>query len=279
MTEQMKRPVFEVSIAAIMIFQVAALFARSMLELSLMDEGYSRAIAEDLSYLVVPPLLLVLMFPYLKRCRRSLLSLFRGADLTVRLVVVSVLLGLSLRLAWWATLTLLIAVGVVRSPDPDAIVGPIVGFECPPAAIFLLSMLVTAILVPPVEEVVNRGFLLHRLLPRGRLMSIAVTAVLFAAMHKPGTWPVALAIGVILALQALNFGTLWAPVVAHATFNAAAVVDWECFRIIWNPPASDPALMSIAAVSFPVAVLALWMAILLVGKRAAGAAKHPGGRN
>lgn len=279
MTEQTKRPVFEVSIVAIMIFQVAALFARSMLELSLVDEGHSSAVAGDLSYLVVPPILLVLMFPYLKRCKDSLLSLFRRADLTVRLVVFSVLLGLMLRLAYWATLTLLIAFGVVRNPDPNAIVGPIVGFECPPVAVFLLSILVTAILVPPVEEVLNRGFILHRLLPRGRLTSIAVAAVLFAAMHKPGTWPVALAIGAILALQTLNFGTLWAPVIAHATFNAAAVVDWECFRIIWNPPAADPALLDIAAVSVPVAVLALLLAILLVGKRAAGAAKHPGGRN
>lgn len=83
----MGRPVFGVSVIAIMIFQVAALFARSMLELSLMDDGYSRAIAEDLSYLVVPPILLVLMFPYLKRCKDPLLSLFRRADLTLRLVV------------------------------------------------------------------------------------------------------------------------------------------------------------------------------------------------
>lgn len=279
MTERIKRPVFEVSVIAIMIFQVAALFARSMLELSLMDDGYSRAVAEDLSYLVVPPILLLLMFPYLKRCKEPLLSLFRRNDLTVRLVVFAVLLGLSLRLTYWATLTVLIALGVVRNPDPDAMVGPILGFQCPPPGILLLSIVVMAVLIPVIEEVVNRGFILHRLLPMGRVVSVAATAILFAVLHKPGTYPVAFVVGVILAIQTLNFRSLWGAVIAHAAFNAAAVLDWECFRIVWNPPVSDPALIRLAAFSAPVALLSISLAVLLASEKAAGAAKCPGGKN
>lgn len=279
MTKRIERPVFQVSVIAIMIFQVAALFARSMLELSLMDDGWSRAVAEDLSYLAVPPILLLLMFPYLKRCQGPLLSLFRRSDLTVRLAVFSVLLGLSLRLAYWATLTVLMAFGVVGNADPDAIIGPILGFQCPPPAVLLLSIVVMAVLVPVIEEIVNRGFILHRLLPRGRAVAVTATAVLFAVLHKPGTYPVAFVVGVILAIQTLNFRSLWGAVIAHAAFNAAAILDWECFRIVWNPPVSDPALVRLAALSAPVALLSLSLAVLLASEKAAGAAKCPGGKD
>ena len=69
MPQPIARPVFQVSIVAIMLFQVAALFTRSRLELSLVAGGVQEAVAKDLSYLVVPPILLVLMFPYLKRSK------------------------------------------------------------------------------------------------------------------------------------------------------------------------------------------------------------------
>ncbi len=266
----MGRPVFGVSVIAIMIFQVAALFARSMLELSLMDDGYSRAIAEDLSYLVVPPILLVLMFPYLKRCKDPLLSLFRRADLTLRLVVFSVLLGLTLRLTYWATLTVLIWLGVVGGNDPAASTGPIFGFGCPELPVLLLSLGVMALMVPLMEEVIHRAFIVHALLPKGFLVSIIVSALLFALMHKPSTYAVSFFAGVFFAIQLLNYRTLWASMITHATFNAAAVLDWDCLILVWNPPASDPAFSAIATISIPVALAGLVFAALLVSKKAAG---------
>ena len=271
MPQSIARPVFQVSVAAIMLFQVAALFARSRLELSLVRQGTREAVAKDLSYLVVVPILLVLMFPYLKRCKAQLLSLLRPSALTLRLVLMSLLLGLTLRLIYWSVLTVLVRIGHAANNGPNAIVGPLIGFECPSASIVLLSLGVMAILVPVVEEAINRGFILHALLPRGLILSIGLSAAFFALMHPPGTWLTAFVIGVLLAVQTLNTGTLWAAAIAHASYNAAAVLDWDCFRIVWNPPPSDPKLAIALFVAVPVIVLGACLAIYIVSRKTAGA--------
>src|SRR3546814_17945170 len=97
-----------------------------------------------------------------------------------------------------------------------------------------------AFLIPIMEEVIHRGFILHALLPRGLSISILLSALLFALLHPPVSYVFAFLTGVLLAVQTLNYGTLWAAVISHAGYNAAAVFDWECFQIVWSPPASDP---------------------------------------
>jgi membrane protease YdiL (CAAX protease family) len=268
--QQITRPIFSVSIFAIMIFQVAALFARSALEVSLITDGHQAAFAEDLSYLVVPPILAVLMFPYLRRCKRPLLELLKRTDFTLRLVVLSILLGLTLRVTYWAVLTLLIWLGIVGNVDPRAVIGPIIGFACPPLPVTLFSVGVVGILIPTVEEIVNRAFILHALLPRNVVAAVVISAALFAAMHRPSSYVLAFAIGSLLGIQILNYRTLWAPLITHATYNAATVLDWECFRLVWNPPASDPRLLVLAGISVPVALAGTLAALFLVSKKAAG---------
>lgn len=258
-----------------MLFQVAALFARSMLELSLIDNGLRSAVAQDLSYLAVPPILLVLMYPYLKRCKGALAGLLRASDVSMRLVVLSILLGLTMRITYWAGLTVLIWAGVVHNENPNAVVGPVFGFDCPPLPAVLLSLSVVALLIPVVEEIVNRAFILHALLPRGLVFSVILSALLFALMHRPGSYPLAFMVGVFLAIQVLNYRTLWAPVIAHASYNAATVLDWECFRIVWNPPASDPHLLGLTVIAAPVAVAGICIAALIVSKKAVGAREAP----
>jgi membrane protease YdiL (CAAX protease family) len=271
MPPSISRPVFQVSIVAIMLFQLAALFARSRLELSLVADGMSRAVAKDLSYLVVPPILLVLMFPYLKRCKAELLRLFRRSALTWRLVLLSLVLGLTLRLVHWTASTVLIRVGILANGDPNAIIGPLLGFDCPSPPILMLSLGVIAFLIPIIEETVNRGFILHALLPRDVVFSVGLSAALFAIMHPPGSYLIVFLFGVLVAIQTLNSGTLWGAVVAHATFNAAVVFDSECFRIIWNPPTSDPTLGILALIAAPVAVLGIGLAVYIVTRKTAGA--------
>ena len=271
MPHSIARPAFQVSVAAIMLFQVAALFARSRLELSFVEDGVQEALAKDLSYLVVPPVLLVLMFPYLKRCKTHLLALFRTSALTWRLVSLSLLLGVTLRVVYWSILTVLIRIGLVANDDPNAVVGPLIGFECPSSSILLLSLGVTAALIPVIEEAINRGFILHALLPRGLATSIGISAAFFALMHPPATYLTAFLIGVLLAVQTLNSGTLWPAVIAHGSYNAAAVFDWDCFRIVWNPPPSDPKLAIASLVAAPVATLGICLAIYIVTRRPAGA--------
>src|SRR5690606_26482166 len=150
--------------------------ARSALDLSLVKRGMDRAIANDVSYLVVPPLLAAFMFPYLRQHWGALRSLFQLRAVTLRLFVLALLLGLLLRITYWALLTVLIWAGVIGNDDPDAVIGPLLGFDCPPLPVLALSVLTMSLLVPVVEEIINRGFLLHTLLPRGLMLSIFLSA-------------------------------------------------------------------------------------------------------
>jgi membrane protease YdiL (CAAX protease family) len=263
-------PTFPVSVIAIILFQVAALFARSMLDLSLGARGMDPAVANDLSYLIVPPILLVLMFPYLRMCKNSLRELFAPSRLTARVVVLSIMLGLVLRLTYWASLTLLIGTGLITNDDPNAITGPILGFKCPTLLVLLLSLGVMSCLIPLIEEVINRGYILHALLQKGTVVAIVVSATAFAAMHEPGTYIVAFLIGLILAIQTLNYRALWGPIVTHATFNALAIIDWDCFRIVWNPPANDPVFTNVVWASLPITIAGVIVSLLLVNKKAVG---------
>jgi membrane protease YdiL (CAAX protease family) len=271
MTAETGRPVFRVSILAIMLFQVCALFARSALELFLVNNGSDRAVANDLSYLVVPPILGALLYPYLRQHRHALASLFRPCQLTLRLCCLSILLGFSMRVTYWAILTVLIWLGLIKNDDRGAIVGPVLGFDCPPFLVLALSFFVVAFLVPIVEEVINRGFLLHALLRKGAVVAAGLSACLFAVAHRTDTYLVAFVAGLFFGAQVLNARTLWAPLLAHAAYNASATFHWDCFQIIWNPPASDPGLAAVTRLAAPVAILGTVICCYLVSKKAIGA--------
>ena len=267
------RPVFRVSVSAIVLFQVAALFARSMLDLSLQRSGMDPSVANDLSYLVVPPILLVLMFPYLRRCRHSLRELFAPHRLTLRVVACSVALGLTLRLIWWASTTFLLSLGIFRESN-HPIVGLIIGFECPPTLILALSFLVMAGLIPLIEEVVYRGYIMHAILQRGTHVAIIMSALIFGFLHE-SPYVTAFLVGIFLALQAVNYRALWGPIITHATFNGAAVFDWDCFRIVWNPPVSDPVLAKLMWLALLACVGGTGLAMFLASEKAAGAKTLP----
>ncbi|MEX0976423.1 MAG: type II CAAX endopeptidase family protein [Woeseia sp.] len=264
-------PTFRVSVTAIVLFQVAALFARSMLELSLRAQGMGSDVANDLSYLVVPPILMILTFPYLRTCKDSLRKLFSVADLTIRVTLLSIALGLIMRLTYWASLTLLIGTGVIGNEDPNAIVGPLIGFDCPPAAVFLLSLAIMAVVVPVTEEVMHRGFFLFGLLSRGKNLAIILSAIYFALMHELSTYLPAFIVGLVLAVQVLNFRALWGPIITHATYNATATIDWDCFQLIWNPPAGDPTIVKLAWASIPIIIAGVTLSLLIVREKRAGA--------
>lgn len=268
-----RRPVFRVSVLAIMLFQVCALFTRSALDISLVRRGMDRAVANDVSYLVVPPILAIFMYPYLRRHWNALRSLFQPRALTLRLLVLAVILGLLLRLTYWALLTVLVWAGLITNEDPHAIAGPLLGFDCPPLPILALSIFTMSLLVPVVEEVVNRGFLLHALLPNGVIPAVILSALLFALAHQPGTYVAAFATGILLAVQTLNSNSLWAALTTHSTYNLVAIVDWDCFQIIWNPLAADPTLAAVTKVAAPVAVMGILFCCWLVSKKAIGATK------
>ena len=112
---------------------------------------------------------------------------------------------------------------------------PVFGFDCPEPAVLILTIVVTVILTPIVEETINRGFVLQALLHRGRWQAILVSALLFAIFHRPHSIVLATIVGIYLAVQFLNTRTLWACTITHGTYNAVATFDWSCVRSSWNP--------------------------------------------
>lgn len=261
-------PVLRAPIVAIMLFQVAALFARAFVETRLIDSGESRGLAQDLSYLVVPPILIVLMYPIFRRYGNFILSLLRRRDLTIRITILSVILGLSLRLTFWGGLISLISFGVLRNPDPNAVVGPLITFGCPDPSVLALSLLVVSFLIPVTEEIVHRGLILQSLLHWGKFLASVVGSVLFAALHDPQAIVVSFLVGVFLSVQMINCKTLWGPLITHATYNGMAVFDWECVSGQWNPVETTGAITGIGLLATGLVVVGILLSICLVTKKA-----------
>jgi membrane protease YdiL (CAAX protease family) len=246
-----------------MIFQVAALFARAVLENRLIDSGKPQPFAQDLSYLVVPPILIILMYPILRRHGSYLRALLRRQDLTIRLIATSVLLGFTLRMSFWGGLISFISFGVIRNTDPNAVVGPVISFGCPDPGILALSFAVVSFLIPVTEEIIHRGLILQSLLHRGKILAIVLSSALFAVAHDPQAIAVAFLGGLFLGVQMINRRTLWGPLITHATYNAMAILGWECVRVQWNPIESAPAVMGTGSIAAALAVVGIALSIIL----------------
>ena len=251
-------------IVAIMIFQVAVLFARAFLEIRLIDSGEPQPFAQDLSYLVVPPILIILMYPILRRHGSYLRALLRRQDLTVRLIATSVLLGFALRMSFWGGLISFVSFGVLRNTDPNAVAGPVISFGCPDPGILALSFVVVSFLIPVTEEIIHRGLILQSLLHRGKILAIVLSSALFAIAHDPQAIAVAFIGGLFLGVQLINCKTLWATLVTHATYNAMAILDSECVSIKWIPIESTPAMMGTGMTAIASAFVGISFSIFLV---------------
>jgi membrane protease YdiL (CAAX protease family) len=264
---------------AIVIIEVAALIARAFLDVRLPDNGEPKPLAQDLSYLVVPPIMIVLMFPILRQHGVFLLSLLRRQDLTVRLIMMSVLIGLTLRITYWGGLISLISFRVLRNADPNAVVGPEFSFSCPEPAVMALSFVVLAFLTPIIEEVTNRGLILPALLHRGRFPAVVISSVLFALMHDSQAITLIFVMGVFLGIQMINMKTLWAPMLTHATYNALTILDWDCLQGKWNPIEATPAITGTGLIALSLAIASFSLSICLVVRKSTGVPVHPDSRS
>ena len=261
-------PSVRAPILAIMIFQVAALFVRAFLEIRLIDGGEPPPFAHDLSYLVVPPILIILMYPILRRHGSYLRALLRRQDLTIRLIAVSVLLGFTLRMSFWGGLISFVSFGVLRNTDPNAVVGPVISFGCPDPGILALSFVVVSLLIPVTEEIIHRGLILQSLLHRGKILAIVLSSALFAIAHDPQAIAVAFLGCLFLGVQMINSRALWGPLITHATYNALAVLDWECMSTQWNPVDTTSAMVGTGLVATALAAVAISFSIFLVLQKA-----------
>jgi len=87
-------------------------------------------------------------------------------------------------------------------------------------------MIVFAVVIAPIsEELLFRGYL-YGVMKRygGALASMLVSAMLFSAIHvHPGSFLALFGLAICLTLVYEHTGTLWAPIIMHAVFNAISV--------------------------------------------------------
>lgn len=120
---------------------------------------------------------------------------------------------------------------VLAAPPPEATPAPLLALAPGVLAVWAaIRILGTALLVPVVEELFFRGYVQARIdtgrVP-GRVISVAVSAALFAALH--GRWIEAGISGVVLSLIYLRRGLLADAIAAHVVANSliAAVAVWR----------------------------------------------------
>ncbi len=258
------------TLVAVLVATTAALVARSWLQIQLIEDGMLPLVAEDLSYLVVPPILVLLLFPLWQNEQRFLKSQFRHKDLTWELALTAITIGVLIRLLWWSQLIARVSFGVNKSSDLEAIVGPTISFQCDSPGIVILGFIVMAILVPLVEEITHRGYVQTAFRHRGFLISVVTSTVIFVILHRFSSWPFVFLGGLILGTQYWLSNSLWASLITHATVNGLIQVDWRCMNTKWNPQSESIPLFLPGVISIAVAVLCVICLALLLRKIATG---------
>lgn len=268
-------PPIRARVFAIILFSFAALIAREFVRRKLNESGIHGDYAADLSYLVVPPILAVLMWPILRQHTDHLRKILSFRHLTLRVVALGFLVGFSIRVAWWSQVVFRGSYGLIQNPDPDAIVGPALHLHCPPVHVMLLAMVVMAILVPLIEEITHRGLLLSAFAHRGPIFAIVVSSVFFTMFHAWHSLVFVFLAGLVLGLQYWRTGALWFGIVTHATYNGLSQLDWRCLNIKWNPTPEQLPLHASGIVSAILFVCAVALTIWLALNPGAGARKAP----
>ena len=86
-----------------------------------------------------------------------------------------------------------------------------------------LRLLKSALVAPVCEELFFRGYLLCGLSGHGRARAAVISAACFAAVHG-GNFAAYAVFGLLMGLLTLRTGSLLAPILAHACYNAALLV-------------------------------------------------------
>lgn len=138
------------------------------------------------------------------RCFRS--------EMLIAPAVVPILAGLGIAIAWLG----------LQSGEPVELAEMAPGLAGTALLFWVVMRLAgTAILVPIIEEAFFRGYLLDRLsfaIPYGRVIGVAASSALFAALHA--NWILAFGAGVVFALIVLRRGKVMDAVWCHAVANA-----------------------------------------------------------
>ena len=261
MQSAIRAPIF-----AIIIMLACAYPARAALEIELTKRGFETNYAADLSLFVVPLILGALMFPILRSNWQALMQLLSPHGINLGMIIIASAIGLLARMINWSELVFSASTGLVSNSDPAAIVGPLFSWNCPPLQVFLLGLVVWIVITPVIEEVVHRGLIQSSLMHRGRWTAILVSALIFAAFHRPESIPFVFLFGIVFAVQFANSQTLWTTIVTHATYDGLIQFDWRCLRGTWNPRIEDTPMVETAAISAAILLLSAAAIVVLLKK-------------
>jgi membrane protease YdiL (CAAX protease family) len=260
-----------IPIFAVLFFQLAALICRSFIEMQLKNNGFDSRLATDLSYLVVPTLLLVLLFPIARQHGNLIKDLYGFRDLRWRHVFAGIALAFALWLAQTASL-------LIASAQDVAVVGsaPIVGqlqpsWTCGSYLNIVIGIATMAILVPPIEEAINRGFVLHYFLRRGRLLAVLSSAAIFSLFHKPEVMFMTFIAGIFFAYLTLNTASLWSATIAHSVHNLIVQFDVSCLFFNWTSLPTESGVARLSNVAVGTTMMLLGAGAVLVSSKIARA--------
>ena len=262
------------TVVAVLVATTAALVGRSWLQVHLRQTGMNVTTAADLSYLVVPPILILLLLPLWKSEKKFLADQFRRRNLTWRVALTAFAIGLLLRLLWWSKVVAGVSFGFYSSTASNAIVGPVFSFQCSAPEIILLGFFVMAFIVPLIEEITHRALIQTALDRRSFAFAIIVSSIVFTVFHRFDSWPTVFLGGLVLGAQYRITRSLWSSVITHVTVNGLIQVDWRCLSSQWNPmPDSLPLLLPGATAVFVFLICILTLFLLL--HRMATETKNP----
>lgn len=250
------------NVAAVLIATAAALVARAWLQIAMIDAGYESSHAGDLAYLAIPPVLLVLLFPVLLQDKAFLRQVFDISHVTAKMLLAAIAIGLILRLAWWAQLVAGISFGVYRDHEDNVGNGPEFVFDCPEPGILALGFLVMAMLVPLIEELTHRAYVLSALRRQPAPLAIVISATLFTIFHPPSNWLFVFVAGLVLGVQFWQTRSLWSSITTHATINGLIQFDWRCLHGSWNPAVERLPMVRTGTVA--IVVLAICIVVIVV---------------
>lgn len=182
-------------------------------------------------------------------------KIFSRSNLTIKLVISAVGIGLIARLIWWAQITARASFALGDSAQNSISIPLTLGYQCPELPLLTFAILTWWFVVPIFEEFVFRGLALSYLAGRGPTFAILVSTTLFALAHPSNSIALAFALGTIFGILYWNTGNIWAPIISHASYNGIQVFDWLCLRIRWNPSVDTVPLLIPGFVSVCVIVL------------------------
>lgn len=273
MTDKKTDPI---PVLLVVLFMLAALVIRSWVDALLVEQGTAPGVAANLSYLLVPICLLILLSPVMRDRMNLLRRLFSTAGTSLRSCLYAVLVGVLLRLVHWAQLVAGVATGFYGDVDSSGPLQPMFSFACPAIGVLLLGIFVMSVVTPLVEEFVHRGLIQSALHDKGPLLAIVTSALLFMVFHRPSSWGFVLFAGLVLGVLFWKTRTLWLPMITHATVNGLIEIDWNCLRGQWNPPAESLPLLPIAAAALLVLALSVIGLIFILCKKIPGSKMPPG---